>query len=216
MDPAPLVPTSPSVQRLRLRDWPSARRVLQASFPDIDLQELRRALCSSPGLTGVVRGPDRRVVGIVTLREPDAQTAHWLPADRLWIDMLAVDARQRGRRLGELLVTWAGKQARDRGLDEIGLTVRHDNAAAIALYQRLGYAPDPDQSGQRNGRLRLLHRFVDAATPARAAGPDPINTRTPVPTKRPVFARTRVRLLHILLLVISQLQDWGLMELFTL
>lgn len=53
---------------------------------------------------------------------------------------LAVDPRTRGRGVGRLLLDAVLTAARGRGAVEVGLEVRTDNAAAIALYRRMGFA----------------------------------------------------------------------------
>lgn len=53
---------------------------------------------------------------------------------------LAVSAQARGKGLGGALLSAAEADAHARGCDWIRLEVRLDNPAAIALYQRHGYA----------------------------------------------------------------------------
>ncbi|MGO4741091.1 N-acetyltransferase family protein [Bosea sp. 2KB_26] len=48
-------------------------------------------------------------------------------------------ASHRGKGLGQRLLSLALDRARQRGLERIELSVRHDNAAARALYERLGF-----------------------------------------------------------------------------
>lgn len=52
---------------------------------------------------------------------------------------LVVDARARGRGIGALLLSDAEAAALSRGCVWMGLEVRADNMAAIALYRRSGY-----------------------------------------------------------------------------
>lgn len=54
---------------------------------------------------------------------------------------IVVDPARRGLGLGEALLSDAGQQARRAGKTELRLEVREDNAAAIALYRRTGFAP---------------------------------------------------------------------------
>lgn len=53
---------------------------------------------------------------------------------------LAVAAQARGEGLGGALVAAAEADALARGCTSMGLEVRPDNAAALALYERCGYA----------------------------------------------------------------------------
>ena len=48
-------------------------------------------------------------------------------------------ASYRGQGLGRRLLTQTLARARDRGLERVELSVLHDNAAAYALYERLGF-----------------------------------------------------------------------------
>jgi ribosomal protein S18 acetylase RimI-like enzyme len=205
------MPAEPSVQRLTLLDWPSARRVLRASFPAIEPQELRRALSTRPALTGVVRD-GQEVVALVTLRLSDEQSRGWLPCDRLWIDMLAVAPGQRGRRLGEHLVRWALSQAADRGLADVGLSVHAVNAPAIALYQRLGFTVDARAADEPTGRLRLVRRTGAAPASTPLAGAVPA-----LPSRaRLILERARLRVLAVAYLITAVLQDAGVMDLLSL
>ena len=48
-------------------------------------------------------------------------------------------ASHRGQGLGRHLLTQTLARARDRGLERVELSILHDNAAAYALYERLGF-----------------------------------------------------------------------------
>lgn len=54
---------------------------------------------------------------------------------------IAVASGARGRGLGRRLVERAEEAARDQGCREVRLEVREDNAASLALFRGLGYAP---------------------------------------------------------------------------
>ena len=56
-----------------------------------------------------------------------------------YIDYIAVTEHQQGQGLGGALVETASKQMFDAGVTHVHLTVREDNAAARALYARLGF-----------------------------------------------------------------------------
>jgi [ribosomal protein S18]-alanine N-acetyltransferase len=74
---------------------------------------------------------------------------------------IAVDPVARGAGLGLALLRAAERAARARGADEMRLEVRADNRAAIALYEREGYA--------RFGRRRRY--YEDGADALRFAKP---------------------------------------------
>ena len=54
---------------------------------------------------------------------------------------IVVDPAARGRGIAQQLIEAAHRQARQRGCRRVVLEVRCDNAAALALYRRLGYQP---------------------------------------------------------------------------
>ncbi|HBY07191.1 MAG TPA: N-acetyltransferase [Chloroflexi bacterium] len=61
----------------------------------------------------------------------------------------------RGRGLGELLMHFLHAAARARGAEKIRLTVYTHNAAAVSLYQKLGYRFEDAESDQVIGYLDL-------------------------------------------------------------
>ena len=68
-------------------------------------------------------------------------------ATRARLYSIVVAREARGRGLGERLLARVEGEARRRGARELALEVRQDNAAAIALYERHGYA----RSGAKPG-----------------------------------------------------------------
>ena len=76
--------------------------------------------------------------------------------DSAWarIYSVVVDPALRGRGLGQRLVRAAEREARRRGACGVSLEVRADNAAARALYARLGYA-----------QAALLHAYYEDGAP---------------------------------------------------
>jgi ribosomal protein S18 acetylase RimI-like enzyme len=58
---------------------------------------------------------------------------------RGWMYYLAVDPSRRRGGLGRRMVEEAEAWLRDRGVVKVNLMVRHDNAAAVSFYERLGY-----------------------------------------------------------------------------
>ena len=59
---------------------------------------------------------------------------------RGWVYYLAVDPPGRRHGIGRSLMTAAEAWLWARGVPKLNLMVRHDNAAAAAFYERLGYA----------------------------------------------------------------------------
>ena len=64
---------------------------------------------------------------------------------------LAVDAESRGGGVGRVLMAAAEAWLGERGVPKLNLMVRHDNAAALAFYERLGYA---------DGAVTVLGKFL--------------------------------------------------------
>lgn len=80
---------------------------------------------------------------LYVLRTPDHGIAAfclcWLIVDELHINTIAVDPAQRRRGLATELVRHALADAIGQGARRATLEVRRSNAAAIALYERLGF-----------------------------------------------------------------------------
>jgi len=57
------------------------------------------------------------------------------------IDFVALLQEWRGRGLGKSLLAWAVAELRERGAGPINLRVEAQNAAALELYLRTGFAP---------------------------------------------------------------------------
>lgn len=86
------------------------------------------------GAPQVVAVDRKEIVGWCDIT-PDASPvrAH---VGRLGMGLIAT---HRGRGIGHRLLTLAVDRARERGLERIELSVLHDNDAARALYERLGF-----------------------------------------------------------------------------
>ncbi|MEC5386713.1 GNAT family acetyltransferase [Uliginosibacterium sp. H3] len=61
---------------------------------------------------------------------------------RGWLNYLAVAPALRHRSFGRLLVAEAERMLTERGCPKLNLQVRSSNAAVLAFYAKLGYAPD--------------------------------------------------------------------------
>ncbi len=60
---------------------------------------------------------------------------------RFWIDWIWVDPNHRRKGYARAALLLLEEEARRKGADRLGLSVWFDNPGAIALYQKLGYAP---------------------------------------------------------------------------
>lgn len=78
----------------------------------------------------------------------------WHSAEDCWLEDLFVREAARGRRLGGALVEAAVERARARGCRRVELDADSDNAAALALYRRLGFSFDT-ATGAKRLMLRL-------------------------------------------------------------
>ena len=61
---------------------------------------------------------------------------------RGWVNYLAVAPEHRGRGYGRTLMQEVEARLRELGCPKLNMQVRSANAAAMAFYRRLGYAPD--------------------------------------------------------------------------
>src|SRR5262245_32680288 len=61
---------------------------------------------------------------------------------RGWVNYLAVSPNHRGRGLGRAIMAQAERLLREAGCPKINLQVRTGNTAALAFYQRIGFAVD--------------------------------------------------------------------------
>ncbi len=114
-----------------------------------------RRLIDNPRATVTVAELEGRVVGwaVGLVRQHRRSRSGRLYA-------VAVHPSARGRHAGRLLVEATINALKAKGVDRVYLEVRHDNAAAIALYEKLGFRPTQSLPGyygvDRDGlRMRL-------------------------------------------------------------
>jgi ribosomal-protein-alanine acetyltransferase len=134
-------PPAITLRRARPADAPAIGRLETAAFTGDRLspRSIRHALtqgrsaCVIAEAEGVAAG-----YALVLLRRGSARA-------RLY--SLAVDPKRRGLGIGRALLLAAGRAAAAAGAARLGLEVRVDNPAAIALYRSAGFA----ESGRRPG-----------------------------------------------------------------
>ena len=85
---------------------------------------------------GTVAGVDHSVA----FDDPECGSSLWT---------LAVDPQTPHARIGEALIRWLAQHYQTRGADYLDLSVMHDNDAAIALYDKLGFRRLPVFSVKR-------------------------------------------------------------------
>ena len=77
---------------------------------------------------------------------------------RFWIDWIWIDPNHRRKGYAVATLLRLEEDARRMGADRVGLSVWFDNPGAIALYQKLGYAP------ASMWMMKSLERAIDGRT----------------------------------------------------
>jgi ribosomal protein S18 acetylase RimI-like enzyme len=101
-----------------------------------------------------------RIVGSVTIApqgSPFAQTAH--PGEGE-VRMLAVEFNDRGKGIAESLMIAAADVAREEGWQRLILSTERSMQTAQRLYERLGYARQPDRDWADNGHELMSYGFA--------------------------------------------------------
>ena len=91
--------------------------------------------------------------------------------ERAHLALLCVAPESQRRGIARRLVEWLVESARVAGIEQVGLELRTDNAAALALYQRLGFvecARLADYYGPAVDARRMLRRLRCAPGPGDA------------------------------------------------
>jgi ribosomal protein S18 acetylase RimI-like enzyme len=99
----------------------------------------------------IVRTPPWTWRGTLRIYRLGAEVVPPPPADSLYVDSLATSPRRQRRGVATELLAEAERQARTLGLGSVSLATAIDNAAARALYERVGFEP----AGQRQPRAGL-------------------------------------------------------------
>ncbi|GLW64407.1 GNAT family acetyltransferase [Actinomadura rubrobrunea] len=97
------------------------------------------AICADPRNELVVAELDGAVVGTLQLTFIPGLT--YRGGERAQIEGVRVSADQRGRGIGQAMITWAVEQARARGCRLVQLTTDRRRPEAIRFYQKLGFQP---------------------------------------------------------------------------
>jgi len=78
----------------------------------------------------------------------------WTESDDCWLEDIFVEEAARGSGVGRELMDAAFARARERGCRRMELDVNEANAAALALYESLGFSARSDPPGGRNLLMR--------------------------------------------------------------
>lgn len=152
------------IEPARVRDWMSICKLVAENFPLESEVSMGYWLCHQLPYFRVAR-LDGQVVGYVHAQpRPDTST--------LWINQLAVDAHYRHRGVGHLLVMHFESICRDWNCARIGLQCLRTNTAALALYERHGYARLVEAITE-HGMQMVIHRKTLPVTAAPASCPRP-------------------------------------------
>ena len=127
-------PGSIRVRPARLADLPALVALEQRSFATdrLSARQFRHHVLGRGNSLLLVAVGDGRLCGnaLVLFRAGTRRA-------RLYSIVVAREARGKGT--GEHLLARVEREARARGASELALEVRHDNAAAVAFYERRGY-----------------------------------------------------------------------------
>jgi ribosomal-protein-alanine N-acetyltransferase len=130
-----------TVRPVRMADLDAIAELEKAAFQDFWPAEMLACEIEHPRAILLLALRDGRPVGYAAFRHA---------ADEAELLRLAVRPEERRRGVAGALVTEGLKRLQDEDVQVCFLEVRQDNAPAIALYQRLGFA--------RNGRRRGYYR----------------------------------------------------------
>ncbi|MEJ1159657.1 GNAT family N-acetyltransferase [Prosthecomicrobium sp. N25] len=153
-------PPPVSIETARSGDVPELAAIHAASFAhQWSADELRELLRDPAVLCLVARRANlfgtRRAVGFLLVRAA---------ADEAEILTVAVDPRNRGRRIGRQLVEAGFRKLYGERIRTVFLEVDGGNAPAVALYRRLGFR----QVGERKGYYRSASGPATSALVMRA------------------------------------------------
>lgn len=148
-----------TIRRAAMADLAELLR-LEALFPSdrMAARTLRRFMRSPTADFWIAESATRVLGNLLMLRRRTSTTAR--------IYSVIVDPAARGMGLGAQLVTTAEAEARRLGLARMSLEVRADNAAARAMYARLGYAETAQLPGYYDDGgdgLRLVKALAENA-----------------------------------------------------
>lgn len=125
------------------RDWPSDNAFL-AGVERLIEQPATEYLLGAPH-------DDAPPMAVAQLRY---RYSLWTASDDCWLEDLFVEEPARGTGVGRAMIEAALERARAHGCRRIELDVDDDNAAARALYARLGFA-------EKNEGSAFLQRYLD-------------------------------------------------------
>jgi len=121
------------IRRMRWWDIPAVTALEEELFDDAWSPEMF--------WNELAQGPTRTY--LVTTEEDEVVAYAGLAAmpDEAYVQTIGVAPAHQRQGIGATLLARLMDDARERGLPRVGLEVRVDNAAAIAMYERFGFEP---------------------------------------------------------------------------
>lgn len=115
------------------------------------------ALASPQPVERVVAVADGVIVGSAMLYPPATRAYGELAGDAAWpeVRLVAVDPDARGRGVAKALVAECIRRARSAGATDVGLHTSRSMAAAMRMYQRMGFERAPEHDFQPAGAERV-------------------------------------------------------------
>ena len=126
------------------RDWWS-----RSEPPDAAFHEGVRRVLADPNSDFLIAGEPPAAVCQLRYRY-----SIWTETLDCWLEDIFVEEHARGTGMGRALMEAAFERARERGCRRMELDVNEANAAALALYESLGFSPWSDPPGGRNLLMR--------------------------------------------------------------
>ena len=121
---------APTIERMRLSDVPRVMEIERQSFPTPWSESAYITEISNQSACYVVARLEGDVVGYAGM---------WVIMDEAHITTIAVDARYRGRKFGELLLVALLDESMAKRLRRATLEVRQSNRVAQKLYVKYGF-----------------------------------------------------------------------------
>lgn len=117
------------------RDLPEVLAIERVSFPNPWHESTFRGEIHNRSISfpcAMLKTGEDKVVGYII---------YWKVGDEVQVNNIAVHPDYRRRGLGEALLRYVIKRAKDQGVNFISLEVRRSNLAAQSLYRKLGFEP---------------------------------------------------------------------------
>lgn len=135
---------------------PYAQIMSPVSWAGLDAA-VQAALATEHPVQWVVAEWEGEIVGSVMLWPPAADAYNGSAAPARWpeLRLLAVAESARGRGIGTALVRECARRARAAGASHIGLHTADSMAAAVRMYERMGFERAPEQDFQPEGSERV-------------------------------------------------------------